>query len=253
KAMIDDGVLKGPNVDVALGLHVMSSMPVGKVAYRTGPMMAASDRFDVLVKGRGGHGAHPEQTIDAVMIAAHIVVALQTIVARNLNPEEIGVVTVGAIHAGEASNVIAETAQLRGTIRSFTPETRELLHRRVKEICMGVAATFGAEAEVTSVYGVDATVNAEAPSGVVYQAAAALVGEENIDTNYRTTGGEDFSAVLAAVPGNFFMLGVRNDERGLNFPHHNPRFDIDESSLPTGVAILCDAAVRCLNGEHEGS
>jgi amidohydrolase len=253
KAMIDDGVLKGPKVDVALGLHVMSSMPVGKVAYRTGPMMAASDRFDVLVKGRGGHGAHPEQTIDAVMIAAHIVVALQTIVARNLNPEEIGVVTVGAIHAGEASNVIAETAQLRGTIRSFTPETRELLHRRVKEICMGVAATFGAEAEVTSVYGVDATVNAEAPSGVVYQAAAALVGEENIDTNYRTTGGEDFSAVLAAVPGNFFMLGVRNDERGLNFPHHNPRFDIDESSLPTGVAILCDAAVRCLNGEHEAS
>jgi amidohydrolase len=253
KAMIEDGVLKGPNVDVALGLHVMSSLPVGKVAYRTGPMMAASDRFDVLVKGRGGHGAHPEQTIDAVMIAAHIVVALQTVIARNLNPEEIGVVTVGAIHAGEASNVIAETAQLRGTIRSFTPETRELLHRRVKEICMGVAATFGAEAEVTSVYGVDATVNAEAPSGVVYQAAAALVGEENIDTNYRTTGGEDFSAVLAAVPGNFFMLGVRNDERGLNFPHHNPRFDIDESSLPTGVAILCDAAVRCLNGEHEGS
>ncbi|HEU5014268.1 MAG TPA: M20 family metallopeptidase, partial [Roseiflexaceae bacterium] len=139
KAMIDDGVLKGPNVDVALGLHVMSSLPVGKVAYRTGPMMAASDRFDVLGKGRGGHGAHPEQTIDAVMIAAHIVVALQTVIARNLNPEEIGVVTVGAIHAGEASNVIAETAQLRGTIRSFTPETRELLHRRVKEICMGVA------------------------------------------------------------------------------------------------------------------
>ena len=253
KAMIADGVLKGPNVDVALGLHVSSQIPVGKVAFRSGPMMAASDRFEVLVKGRGGHGAHPEQTIDAVMVAAHIVVALQTIIARNLNPEEIGVVTVGAIHAGEAPNVIAETALMRGTIRSFTPETRELLHRRVKEIATGVATTFGAQAEVTSVFGVDATVNAEAPSAVVRKAAAEVFGDAHVDTNYRTTGGEDFSAVLAAVPGNFFMLGARNDERGLNFPHHNPRFDIDESSLPKGVAILCDAAVRCLNGEHERS
>lgn len=252
-AMINDGVLKGPDVDVALGLHVSSLFPTGKVVVRSGALLAASDRFDILVKGRGGHGAHPEQTIDAVLVAAQIVVALQTIVARNVNPEDVGVVTVGAIHAGDAPNVIAETAALRGTIRSFAPEVRQLLHRRIEEVASGVARTLGAEAEVSIKLGVDATVNAEAPTAVVHKAATEVLGEDNIDTTYRSTGGEDFSAVLAAVPGNFFFLGARNDERGMNFPHHNPRFDIDDSVLPTGVAILCDAAVRCLKGEHETS
>jgi len=247
-SMIADGVLKGPDVDVALGLHVSSNHPVGRVAMRIGAMMAASDRFDITVHGRGGHAAHPETTVDAVLVGAHIVVALQTIVARNLNPEETGVVTVGSIKAGEANNVIAETATLRGSIRSFNPDVRELLHRRVQEIAVGVAAALGAQAEVTITIGVDPTVNALAPTAVVQQVATELLGKEQINMTYRTTGGEDFSAVLAAVPGNFFFLGAGNDERGLNYAHHNPRFDIDEACLPQGVAILCEAAVRCLNG-----
>jgi len=214
-------------------------------------MMAASDSFRVVVHGRGGHGAHPEQTIDAVLVAAQIVVALQTIVARNVNPEEPGVVTVGALHAGEAGNVIAETAELRGTIRSFSPEVRELLHRRVREVCEGMATTLGATAEVQLRMGVDATVNAPRPTAVLHAAVAAVLGDDKVNTTYRTTGGEDFSAVLARVPGSFFFIGARSDAQGFNFPHHNPRFDIDEACLPQGVAILCDAAVRCLNGAHE--
>lgn len=249
-AMIEDGVLDAPRPDVALGLHVSSNHDLGSAVVRSGAMMAASDGFRIVVHGHGGHGAHPDQTVDAVLVAAHIVVALQTIVARNVNPEETAVVTVGALHAGEAGNVIAQTAELRGTIRSFSPEVRDLLHRRVREVAEGVATTLGARAEVALRIGVDATVNAERPTAVMHAAAAAVLGEDRINTSYRTTGGEDFSAVLARVPGNFFFLGARSDER-TSFPHHNPRFDIDEACLPTGVAILCDAALRCLHGAHE--
>lgn len=248
KAMIEDGVLKGPEVDVAFGLHVSSNHDTGTAVVRPGALLAASDRLHIVVRGRGGHAAHPEQTVDAVLVAAQIVVALQTIVARNIDPEQAAVITIGSIHAGEASNVIAETAELRGTIRSFSQETRAVLHRRIEEIARGVAATFGAEVDVRIQLGVDPTINAPKPTAVMRAAAAAVLGEDNIDSTYQTTGGEDFSAVLERVPGNFFMLGARTSER-TGAPHHNPRFDIDEACLPQGVAILCDAAVRCLKGE----
>lgn len=253
ESMIADGVLEGPHVDVALGLHVSSDFPLGNAVVRSGPMMAATDRAEITVRGKGGHAAHPETTVDAVLVAAQIVVALQTVVSRNLDPDDVGVITVGSFHAGDAANVIAETAVLKCSIRSFTPQAREMLCRRLREVATGVAAAFGASADVLIEQGVNATVNAVAPTAVVYQAVSQVLGEEHINTTYRTTGGEDFSAVLARVPGNFFFLGARNDERGFNFPHHNPRFDIDEACLPQGVAILCDAAVRCLNGAHENA
>ncbi|NTU81476.1 MAG: amidohydrolase [Chloroflexales bacterium] len=250
KAMIADGLLESPRPDVALGLHVASDQDLGSAVVRPGAMMAASDALTIVVRGKGGHGAHPDQTVDAVMVGSQIVVALQSIVARNLCPEDTGVVTIGAFLAGNAGNVIAETAELRGTIRSFEPPVRELLHRRVREVATGVAATYGATAEVTIRIGVDATVNAPKPTTVLYEATAAVLGADHIDTTYRTTGGEDFSAVLARVPGSYFFIGSRSDER-TGAPHHNPRFDIDERCLPQGVAILCAAALRCLDGEAE--
>jgi amidohydrolase len=233
-AMINDGILDriGPPVDRALGLHVSSMHPFGTAVVRSGAMLAAGAGLTITVTGRGGHGA-----------------MLQTIVARNVDPEDTAVVSIGSIQAGNAGNVIAETAVMRGTIRSFTPESKALLRRRVPEIAMGIAAALGATATVEIGDGVDATVSAPAPTQVVYEAAAAVLGAENIDTTYRTTGGEDFSAVLARVPGNFFFLGARNDERGINAPHHNPRFDIDERCLPQGVAILCEAARQVLQGK----
>ncbi|MBP1465466.1 amidohydrolase [Candidatus Chloroploca sp. M-50] len=247
-AMIADGLLESPVPDIALGLHVSSGHPLGTAVVRDGALMAASDPFRIIVHGKGGHGAQPHQTVDAVLVGAQIVVALQTIVARNLNPEETGVVTIGAFQSGEAGNVIAESAELRGTIRSFSPEIQELLHRRVREVAEGIAQTLGATADVQIRFGVDATVNAPAPTAVTYQSAAAVLGEEKINTTFRTTGGEDFSAVLAKVPGCYFFLGSSSNE-ATSFPHHNPRFDIDEACLPQGVAILCDTAMRCLNGE----
>jgi len=249
-AMINDGVLDriGPPADRALGLHVSSMHHLGTAAMRVGPMLAASASLTITVNGRGGHGAMPHDTVDAVVVAAQIIVALQTIVARNTDPDATAVVTIGSITAGNAGNVIAETAVMRGTIRSFTPEVKALLRRRVPEVAQGVAAALGASAEVFINEGVDATVNSAAPTAVMQAAAAKVLGADQIDMNFRTTGGEDFSAVLARVPGNFFMLGARNDERGINAPHHNPRFDIDERCLPQGVAILCDAALEVLKG-----
>ena len=250
-AMINDGILDriGPPVDRALGLHVSSMHPLGTAVVRSGAMLAASAGVTITVNGKGGHGAMPHQTVDAVVVAAQIIVALQTIIARNVDPDETGVVTIGSIMAGNAGNVIADTATMRGTIRSFSPETKALLRRRVPEIAQGIAATFGATAEVQINEGVDATVNAAAPTEIVYAAAAAVLGADQIDTTFRTTGGEDFSAVLARVPGNFFFLGARNEERGISAPHHNPHFDIDERCLPQGVAILCAAAQQVLNGK----
>jgi amidohydrolase len=250
-AMIQDGVLDriGPPAERAFGLHVSSQHPTGTAAMRVGPMMAAGAGFTITVHGRGGHGARPQETVDAVLVAAQIVVALQSIVARNVGPDEIAVVTVGSIMAGNAGNVIAETATMRGTIRSFTAEVKALLRKRVPEVAANIAAAFGATVDVHITDGVDATVNAEAPTKVAYAAVVDALGADNVDLTYQTTGGEDFSAVLARVPGNFFFLGARDDARGLNAPHHNPRFDIDEACLPLGVAILCDTAVRALGGE----
>ena len=250
-AMINDGVLDriGPELDRAIGLHVSAMHELGTAAVCAGPMMAAGAGVTITVHGKGGHGAMPHSTVDAVVVAAHIIVALQTIMARNADPDDTGVVTIGSIEAGKAGNVIAETAVMRGTIRSFTPEVKALLRKRVPEIAQGVATALGATADVQISTGVDATVNAEPPTSVMYDAAVEVLGEDNIDTTFRTTGGEDFSAVLARVPGNFFFLGAANAAQGITYPHHNPRFDIDESCLPDGVAILCDAAVRILRGE----
>ncbi|NTW03248.1 MAG: amidohydrolase, partial [Oscillochloris sp.] len=250
-SMIKDGILEGPTVDYALGLHVSSWHPVGTAAVVSGPTLAASDKLDIIVHGRGGHGAQPHQTIDAVLVASHIVVALQTVIARNIDPDEAGVVTIGAIHAGEAGNVIAETATMCGTIRCFSQEVRTKLHERIRAVAEGVASALGAYAEVRITIGVDPTISAPRPTEVVHHVAAEVLGEAQIITSFRTTSGEDFSAVLERVPGNFFMLGARNDERGLNFPHHNPHFDIDETCLPYGAAILSEAAMRCLCGEAD--
>lgn len=247
RAMIADGVLKSPDVDVALALHVTSGLNTGLAIVRSGALLAAADDLHIIVHGHGGHAAQPEQTVDAVLVASHIVVALQSIVSRNISPEETGVVTVGSFHAGNASNVIAETAELRGSIRCFSPEIRSTLHQRIRDVANGIASALGATVEVSIISLVDPTINAPKPTALVHQVASEVLGEEHIVTTFRTTGGEDFSAVLVEVPGQFFFLGARDIERGLHYPHHNPRFDIDETCLPHGVAILCESAVRLLN------
>jgi amidohydrolase len=244
--MIKAGVLHAlaPRPDVTLGLHVFNSLPSGLVAAGAGPVMAAGDRLHIVVKGRGGHGAAPHQTVDAVMVGAQIVSALQTIVSRNVDPAKMAVVSVGSFHAGTAFNIIAEQTEMWGTLRTFEPATRELVVRRVREIIEGTARTMGAEAVVEIEELTLATVNDAAVAARVRAAATRVVGAEHVTAQQLWNASEDMSYFLHEVPGCFFFIG---GARAANeYPHHNPRFDFDEAVLPQGVAIMCETVAGYL-------
>jgi amidohydrolase len=200
--------------------------------------MAAAEEWSCTVRGKGAHGASPHQGVDPIVAAAQIVTALQSVVSRNVNPMETAVVTVAAIQGGEAFNIIPQQVEMKGTIRTFQPETRDLVLRRVREVIEGVAAACGAQAEWNLVPLAPATINNAEVAAVVRAAAEAVVGAENVSAAVRTMGSEDAAFFLNEVPGCYFLLGSANAERGLNAPHHNPRFDIDEDALPVGVAVM---------------
>ena len=248
-AMIADGVLENPKPDVALGLHVWNDQPLGLLAAGDGGVMAAADIFTIKVQGKGGHGAQPHLCVDAVLIASHIVVALQSIVARNVNPRQTAVVTVGAIHAGTAFNVIADTAEMKGTIRTFDAAAREGIVRRMAEVVESTARALGGSAALEVKVISPATVNDERVAQVVRDSGIDVLGAEHVTADQLTMTAEDMSEFLSRVPGCFFFMGSANAEQGLNAPHHNPRFDIDEDVMPLGVTVLAEAAQRYLNGE----
>ncbi len=248
-AMIADKVLENPRPDVSLGLHVWNDLPLGLLAAGNGGVMAAADIYTIKVQGRGGHGAQPHLCVDAVLIASQIVVALQSIVARNVNPRQTAVVTVGAIHAGTAFNVIADTAELTGTIRTFDTVTRENVVRRMTEVVESTARALGGSAAIEVEAISPATVNDAQSAQLVREMAIELLGAEHVTADQFTMTAEDMSEFLNRVPGCFFFIGSANAAKGLNAPHHNPRFDIDEDVLPMGVAVLASAVLRYLNGE----
>ncbi len=248
-AMIADGVLENPKPDVALGLHVWNDQPLGLLAAGNGGVMAAADIFTVTVQGQGGHGAQPQLCVDAVLIASQIVVALQSIVARNVSPRQTAVVTVGAIHAGTAFNIIADTAEMKGTIRTFDTNTREDIVRRMAEVVEHTAQALGGSATIEIKAISPATVNDDQIAQLVRDTAIEVLGTEHVTADQFTMTAEDMSEFLGRVPGCFFFIGSANAEKGLNAPHHNPRFDIDEDVMPMGVATLASATLRYLKGE----
>jgi amidohydrolase len=248
-AMIEDGVLDNPRVTAAVGLHVWNNLDTGKVGVYTGALMAAVDEFELVVQGRGGHGAMPHQTIDAIAAASHVVVALQTVVSRNVSPLDSAVVTVGKFMAGTAFNVIADTATLRGTVRTFNKQTYERIPEMVERVIRGACDAMGASYCLDYKRQTLPLINTEQMSDLVADCAAEVVGAEHVvrDETVRTMGGEDMSYFLERVPGCYFFLGTRNSERGLSYPHHSPRFDIDESALPLGVEIMTRVVRRYLS------
>jgi amidohydrolase len=247
-AMLADGVLENPKPDVALGLHVWNDQPLGLLAAGNGGVMAAADIFTIKVQGKGGHGAQPQLCVDAVLIASQIVVALQSIVARNVNPRQTAVVTVGSIHAGTAFNVIADTAELTGTIRTFDAVTRDQIARRLTEVVEQTARALGGRAAIEIKPISPATINDGRVAQVVRETAIEVLGARHVTADQFTMTAEDMSEFLSRVPGCFFFIGSANAAKGLNAPHHNPHFDIDEDVLPLGVAVLAEAARRYLNG-----
>jgi amidohydrolase len=233
--MIDAGVMEG--VDFVYGCHLWTPLAFGKVAVHTGPFMAASDFFDMTIRGRGGHAGLPHDTTDPVAIAAQVVTNLQHVVSRRTDPLRSAVVTIGSFHAGDAPNVIPETAELSGTVRSFDPEVRERLPGLIEQITTGVAGAHGAEAELEYIRGYRAVVNDENVAELV----RSVVPDGALTEIDPIMGGDDFSAYLGEAPGCYAFIGA-----GGEFPHHHPRFVIDERALSIGTRLHVDVARRVL-------
>lgn len=243
KPMIEAGVLRNPNVDAIIGLHLWNQLPVGTVGVRTGALMAAVETFEFTIHGKGGHGAIPQQTIDSIVVASQVVNALQTIVARNIDPIESAVVTVGEFHAGTACNVIADSAHLSGTVRYFNPNYAGYFEKRLEQLIAGICQSHGATYDLNyhSLY--PPVINDGTIADLVRSVAETVVESPiGVVPNCQTMGGEDMSFFLQTVPGCYFFLGSANSQKGLDFPHHHPRFDFDETALGMGVEIF----VRCI-------
>lgn len=242
-AMIKDGALDDPKPDVALGLHVWNEVPVGAVALIDGPMMAAAGDFSVTISGRGGHGALPQETHDPIVAASQIVTALQTIVSRNINPIEVGVVSVTEFKAGNSFNVIPASALLRGTIRAFDNAVLDMLADRIRAIAGGIAAALGCTATLTVEQLTLPVINAPEVNAKLKAVFEQVAPDVQIITGLKTMLAEDMSYFLDAVPGTFFFVGSANAERGLDYPHHHPRFDFDDEAVIPLAANLMASAV----------
>ena len=237
KAMVEDGLFEKFPCEAIFGMHNRPGLPIGHFAVRAGPMMAAGAFFDIRVTGKGAHGARPETGIDPVMVAAHIAIALQTIVSRNAPPVETAVLSVTKIHGGDAYNVIPQTAQLAGTVRAFSREVMALIEASMKRIVKGVAEAFGATAEMDFRFLFAPTVNDAREAEFAAGICAGLVGTHNVDRNPPLImASEDFSFMLEKVPGCYINIGNGEGEGGCEV--HNPAYDFNDAALPLGASFF---------------
>lgn len=246
QAMIDDGALANPSPDVSLGLHLWNSMPLGAVGISDGPIMAGSSVFTITIKGVGGHAAAPHGTADPVTTAAQLILALQTVVSRNVDPLERAVLSITQLKASDADNIIADSVELRGTFRTYTLEVRDLVEQRLKEISMNLCVAMNCTADVHVKHGTIPTVNDPAVAERVRSAVGGMVTGDALLTSERTMGSEDVAYFMNDVPGTYMFIGSNNSERGLDFGHHHPRFDFDEDVLPWSVALASAAIASYL-------
>lgn len=247
KPMIDAGIMDDPPVDYVLGCHLWPAIDSGQVGVKAGPIMAAMDRFDLTITGRGGHGAMPHLCNDALDVGVQVVNALQRIVSRQMNPLSPTVVTVGRFCAGTTFNVIPETAELCGTTRTFDPDIWHAWPQRIERIVRGVCDAMGAGYRLDYQQGYPVTVNDEAMAVLIRDVAGAVVGADHVVVPEPSMGGEDMAFYLQRASGCFFFLGVGTDGGA---PLHSPHFDFPEEALLTGVEIYCRAALRLLAGDR---
>ncbi len=247
-AMINDKILEDPKVDAALALHVGVGMHAGQIAVGSGPAHAAADTIKIVINGVGGHAARPQAAVDTMLVAAHVLIALQTIVAREVDPFEPAVVTFGTLHGGTANNIIPARAEMNGTVRTHSPAVRDLIEKRIGEIATGVAKAMRADADVVYLRGYPSMSNDKALSDVVREAATEVLGQENVVEREPSMAGEDLAFIAERVPTCMFGLGVSDPARGIIYPPHHPRFDADEDALATGVKVMVASALKYLNG-----
>lgn len=244
--MIEAGVLREPQVDACFAYHLWNCLPVGQVAATVGPVMACVDDFTLRIKGTGGHGAMPHTSVDAIVVMAHVITALQTIASRQVSPLETVVVSLGTVNGGYRRNVIADQVELTGTVRTFNPEVTAAFPERIERIVAGVTAAFGATYELEYVRTYPATVNDEAMTHLVQDAIRRVIGADQLVTDERSMGGEDMAFFLQKVPGCYFFVGSANPAIGCGEPHHSPFFDFDEAAMGIGVDILVEATLAYL-------
>lgn len=236
-AMIEDGCLEG--VDVVFGTHLISGIPYGKYGYRKGSLMAAADSVTIKIQGRGGHGASPHETVDSIAIGAQIVNQLQLLVSRQVDPLQPAVVTIGSFHAGNAHNIIADSATLIGTVRTFDEGVRDHLEREIKHIVEGVCSAFHATGEVDYTRGYPAVKNHDKETDVFLEVINKYLDGDQLLEVPPQMGSEDFAYYIKEKPGIFFYTGAGNGEIGADYPHHHPKFDFDERAmLLAGKAFL---------------
>ncbi|WP_245437582.1 MULTISPECIES: M20 aminoacylase family protein [Neorhizobium] len=241
RLMIEDGLFERFPCDAVFGLHNDPSLAFGQIGVKEGPMMAAVDECRITVNGHGGHGAEPQDTSDPIVCGASIIMALQTIASRNIHPLDQMVITVGAFHAGMASNVIPERAEMLLTIRSFDPDVRNELERRIRMVAEGQAASYGMSVTLDYKRGYEATVNHKAETDFVRDLARRVVGEDKVvDLPRPSMGAEDFAYMLAERPGTYFLLGTKRTDN--DPPLHHPRFDFNDDALPIGTSFWVELA-----------
>jgi len=231
-AMMKDGLMDRFRIDQVYGMHNGPGLPVGSFAMRPGPIMAATEHITISIEGVGGHAARPHKCIDSVMVGAQLVTALQSIVSRNVDPLESAVISICEFHAGNADNVIPQTATLRGTARSLTPEVRDLLEKRVREVCAGVAQLTGARIDLDYERSYPVVVNHAAQTELAARVAGEIAGAANVDTNMTPImGAEDFAYMLEARPGAFVFIG-NGDSAGL----HHPAYNFNDDAIVFGTS-----------------
>ena len=246
--MIEEGVLKNPDVDAIFGLHINSSTPVGTIRYKPGGTMAAVERFVVTVKGKGSHGSAPWTGVDPILISAKIIDGFQSIISREAElVKEPAVITVGKITSGTRFNVIPESAEMIGTVRTLDPDMREMIIRRMKEMAPALAKAYGGDAEVEFQNNTAITYNDLELTAEMLPTLQNLAGEDNVELVKATTGGEDFSFFQEEVPGFYFFIGGMTPGNTTPYPHHTPDFMIDDAGMQLGVKSLTQLAIDYLN------
>ncbi len=247
--LVEAGVMEG--VDAIFGIHLWSQLELGKIGVVYGPMLASPDTFEIVVEGRGGHAAMPHQTADAIAIGAQVVTNLQHVVSRNTDPLDKAVVSVTKFTGGTTHNVIPGSVELEGTVRTLDEEVRKEIPETMERIIKGVTGAHGASYSFEYQRGYRPVVNDEGVTRVVEETAREVFGEAALEMMRPIMGGEDFSAYQQVTPGTFLFVGAGNEKRGITYPHHHPRFTVDEEALEDGIKMFVHAAFRLLNAKTE--